>query len=558
MEGESQEEESPLVAGLDSPSFTLPPLDAPVPDPHGGEADALEADAPAGEPGVAVGGADAAAGEAEAPPEDGDPSTAVALPVGPTVGPPSGPTVGMAPLVLPLPAPPPVLLPAPPAPSSAPPASPGLVLPPPPAPVILLDDPSSERGADRRQRRRRRRRAGVAVLALIVVVAALVVVQLRRPPPEPTVHGTLARSTVVPGTAPPLTWPSSGYAAVAIPALGYSAQSGPQVPVPVASLTKMMAAVVILQDHPLAAGADGPSVTITAQDVAEDGTDVSSDQSTVPVTVGEVLTERQLLEGLLIRSANNMAFTLANWDAGSVPAFIAKMNAGASQLGMAQTHYADVSGYDPRSVSTPADSVKVAARGLADPAFAAIVAMPSVTLPLVGTAPNIVSQVGSNGIVGVKSGITSASGPCLVLASNRTVGGRTVQAIAAATDQQPSGPSVFLNAALVDEELMQEALGAVVDVPVAIPGHAVGTVGAAWGGAGHDVPVVTTAGADVLAVPGQAVATTVIARSVASGAPSGTAVGRVAYRAGPQRRVVPLRATASVPTPSLWWRLTRI
>ena len=507
MEEESQDEGSPLGAGPDGPTSTLPPLDAEI-----GDAPDSEGEAPS---------------------------------VGPTLHP--------EPLALP-PAPAPALLPAP------PPASPALVLPPPPlpAPDVLSEDSSPERGADRRQRRRRRRRVGIVVVALFVVVAALVVVQLRRATPEPTVRATLAGSTVVPGTPPALSWPSSGYAAVAIPALGYEAQSRPEVPVPVASLAKMMAAVVILHDHPLTAGADGPSVTITAEDVAQDSTDVSSDQSTVPVTVGEVLTERQLLEGLLIRSANNMAFTLANWDAGSVPAFVAKMNAGASQLGMAQTHYVDVSGYDAGSVSTAVDSLKVAARGLADPAFAAIVAMPTVTLPVVGTVPNIVTQVGAYGIVGVKSGITNASGPCLVLASNRTVGGQTVQAIAATTDQQPSGPSVFQNAAVVDEGLIVAALGAVVETPVTGPGHTVGTVGSAWGGARHDVPVVTTAGATLLAVPGQSVAATLIDRPVATGAPSGTPVGRMAYASGPERRVVPLRTTASVPAPSLWWRLTRM
>ena len=154
-----------------------------------------------------------------------------------------------------------------------------------------------------------------------------------------------------------------------------------------ASLTKMMVAVVILQDHPLAAGADGPSVTITAKDVAEDSTDVSTDQSTVPVAVGEVLTERQLLEGLLIRSANNMAFTLANWDAGSVPAFVAKMDAGASQLGMAQTHYVDVSGFDARIRLDAGRQPEGGGRGLADPAFAAIVAMPHGDAPGRGHRP---------------------------------------------------------------------------------------------------------------------------------------------------------------------------
>jgi D-alanyl-D-alanine carboxypeptidase (penicillin-binding protein 5/6) len=398
---------------------------------------------------------------------------------------------------------------------------------------------------------------GIAIAVVVVVVAALVVVQLRRPLPAATVHTALARTSMMPGQPPVLAWPSTGYGAVAIPSLGYEAQSGPEVSVPVASLTKMMVAVVILQDHPLAAGADGPSITITAQDVTEDGSDVSTDQSTVPVNVGEVLTERQLVEGLLIRSANNMAFTLARWDAGSIPAFVTKMNAGAALLGMTQTHYVDVSGYDPGSMSTPADSLKVAAKGMADPAFAAIVAMPSVTLPVAGTVANIVTQVGSNGIIGVKSGFTSAAGPCLVLATNRTVGGRTVQALAAVTNQPATASNTFGAAGTVDEGLMQAALTAVTEAPVTAAGHAVGTVGASWGGSRHAVPVETAGGASVLAVPGQILTTAVTDRPLATGAAAGTAVGHVVYTVGPQRRVVNLRPTDQVPKPSLWWRLTR-
>jgi serine-type D-Ala-D-Ala carboxypeptidase (penicillin-binding protein 5/6) len=506
MEGNQQDQGMPPSTGAATPSFSLPPVEL-APEPQTSTAD--------GDPPIAV-------------------STAAApgpvLPPPPTVSPPTVP-----PLAPDLPA----------API------------PPLTPEATSPDPLPGRGVGRRQRRRRRRRrVWIAIAVVVVVIAALVVVQLRRALPQATVHTTAARTSTVPGQAPALAWPATGYGAVAIPSLGYTAQSGPEVPVPVASLTKMMVAVVILQDHPLAAGADGPSVTITAQDVAEDSADVSTDQSTVPVQVGEVLTERQLLEGLLVRSANNMAFTLARWDAGSLPAFIAKMNTGATQLGMTQTHYVDVSGYNPGSVSTPADSLKVAARGLADPTFAAIVAMPSVTLPVAGLVPNIVTQIGSNGIIGVKSGFTSAAGPCLVLATNRTVGGKTVQAIAAVTNQPPSGTDPFHNAAMTDEALLQASLATVFDAPVATSGHAVATVGASWGGVRHDVPVATAQGASVLAVPGQSVTATVVTGSVASGAAPGSSVGHVVYTLGPQRQVVPLQATEQVPTPSLVWRLT--
>ena len=65
------------------------------------------------------------------------------------------------------------------------------------------------------------------------------------------------------------------------------------------------------------------------------------------VQPGEKLNERQLLDGLLVHSANNLADVLAQWDAGSIPAFVAKMNATATSLGMTHTHYADASGLDP-------------------------------------------------------------------------------------------------------------------------------------------------------------------------------------------------------------------
>jgi hypothetical protein len=137
------------------------------------------------------------------------------------------------------------------------------------------------------------------------------------------------------------------------------------------------------------------------------------------------------------------------------------------------------------------------------------------------------------------------------------VGGQTVQAIAAVTNQPATTSNTFGAAGLVDEGLMQAALTAVAETPVAAPGHAVGTVGASWGGTRHEVPVETAQAASVLAVPGQALSITVTDRPVATGTTAGTVVGHVVYTLGPQRQVVPLQPSERVPTPSLWWRLTR-
>lgn len=88
----------------------------------------------------------------------------------------------------------------------------------------------------------------------------------------------------------------------------------------------------------------------------KDGAYLSLDRwPVVAVQAGEQLTERQLLEALLIPSGNNIAWRLAAQVAGGDTVFLAEMNAEARALGMNQTIYTDPSGFDPSTVSTAAD-----------------------------------------------------------------------------------------------------------------------------------------------------------------------------------------------------------
>ena len=91
------------------------------------------------------------------------------------------------------------------------------------------------------------------------------------------------------------------------------------------------------------------------------------------MTLNEQITEAQVLGGMLVHSADNYADLLATWDAGSIPAFVAKMNATAARLGMDHSHFADASGVNPGSESTASDLLKVAALDMADPTFASMV-----------------------------------------------------------------------------------------------------------------------------------------------------------------------------------------
>ncbi|HMC69211.1 MAG TPA: hypothetical protein VKJ07_08670, partial [Mycobacteriales bacterium] len=161
----------------------------------------------------------------------------------------------------------------------------------------------------------------------------------------------------LPGTV----WPARGQAAVQLERS--QVQAGPnQHAAPIASVAKVMTAYLVLRDHPLRLGQDGPTITLTDADVADTDRRRGREESVVSIAAGEQLTELQALQALLLPSANNIAEVLARWDADSVDRFVARMNSAARSLGMTHTRYTDPSGYDDATVSTAADQVRVVDR----------------------------------------------------------------------------------------------------------------------------------------------------------------------------------------------------
>jgi serine-type D-Ala-D-Ala carboxypeptidase (penicillin-binding protein 5/6) len=227
------------------------------------------------------------------------------------------------------------------------------------------------------------------------------------------------------GEAVPTTvWPAYGQAAFV--QTGQSqVQAGPnQHAAAIASVAKVMTAYVVLRDHPLRAGEEGPTIMLTDADVADTDRRRGQEESVVSIAAGEQLTERQALQALLLPSANNIAAVLARWDAGSADRFVARMNATARSLGMTHTRYTDPSGYDDATVSTAADQVLIVDRAMRLPVFASIVATPSATLPVAGTVHNTNTLLGHDGFVGVKTGSTAAAGGCFAFRAIRWIDGK--------------------------------------------------------------------------------------------------------------------------------------
>ena len=292
---------------------------------------------------------------------------------------------------------------------------------------------------------------GLFCWLVVAVVSGSATGRLFRSTP-PTVHLTsLVKTTsVAPGSLGAIAWPKDGEGAVAVLGSGVMGHSPRQRVVPIASLTKMMTAYVVLADHPLRVFQSGPSFTMGQADVAAWVHASQNDESNVAIKKGEVLTEFQLLEALLIPSADNVADYLALWDAKSMPAFVAKMNAAARELGLASTHYADASGLDPGSRSTAVDQAVLAARLMANPVVRTIVRHPSIPFQVNGTVWNYNPALGTDGIIGVKSGFTSEAGACLATAAFRSVRGKSALVVAVALGQ----PNSLVTAATADEALL--------------------------------------------------------------------------------------------------------
>jgi D-alanyl-D-alanine carboxypeptidase (penicillin-binding protein 5/6) len=407
--------------------------------------------------------------------------------------------------------------------------------------------------ATRRRARRYRSSArpiGILVLVAIVVLVGLVAFRLHSPVPNAVVTADLTPNVTIHSPDVTLPWPLVGEAAVSVPSIGFDMPSAHETPVPIASLTKMMTAYIILHDHPLGLGQNGSTITITQADLDDYNNDTVTDQANAQVNLGERISEKNLLGGMLVHSANDFAGALARWDAGSVRAFVDKMNQTARSLGMIHTHYADASGYDQRSQSTAEDLLKVATPDMANPVFAYFVKMPSITLPIAGTLSTYTPLLGLQGVLGVKSGFTNAAGGCDVLAVKRVVHGKAVLVITAVTGQ--TGPNLIDEAGLQALNLANVTAKNVGETKVVSSDESVARVSAA----GTTETAKPESGTSMLSWPGVVAHRHFVPGKVLhQGTKGGTVVGTIVVQLGSQRQVIAVRLQHDVPKESLLSRI---
>lgn len=401
-------------------------------------------------------------------------------------------------------------------------------------------------------RRRRVRLAATAALAtLLVAITGYTVVIATTPLPP-------LAATVAADASQPVTVDDAAARAVpaghALPtAIGWleseAVWANGDEPVQMASLTKLVTALVCLDAYPLQPGADGPTFTWTAEDRAVQEFYQRLDGITYPTPVGTEMTMRQMLQLALLPSANDFAAALVTRVFGSDEAFLAAAAEWIAAHGLTSMTIVEPTGLNDGNRASPGDLVRLARLALANESVRELVAEPAAALPwgpgrvkntnpLLGTVP---------GVVGLKTGSLTTVGYNLIVARTADAHGRPVTEIAVVLAR----PSREARA-----QAGVEVLAAMSMVPQAVPllteGVPLGEV-VTW--QGDRVPVVAGGSAATVLLPADTAVRQVAVANVGA-ASAGEVVGEWIATAPTGVVRVPAVLTADITEPDLWWRLT--
>ena len=343
-------------------------------------------------------------------------------------------------------------------------------------------------------------------------------------------------------------WPSKGQGAVGSVEEGVVAQSQSQFEqVPIASTAKVITALAVMRAKPFRSGS-GQDIKLNEKDVDLYNYYLNLGGSVAPVQNGQIISEKDALSVMLLPSANNMADSLALWAFGSMDAYKLYAQKMVKDYGAFQTTVDDASGFSSGTTSTARDLVLLGQRLMRDPILRTIVALPVASVPTTGLINNTNQLLGFNGAIGIKTGHTTEAGGCLLYAQNYTVApGHTVTLLAAVLGAETVGQSFAVTSSIVTTTV--KGYGKTVLLPAntpvgiyrapwtktteAVTANALETYG--WTASKHTVKT----GLDIMKVP----------------VLKNQEIGTVTAQINSIPTSVPVKAAASVPPPSLWWRL---
>jgi D-alanyl-D-alanine carboxypeptidase (penicillin-binding protein 5/6) len=386
--------------------------------------------------------------------------------------------------------------------------------------------------------------AVVAILLLVVGYLAAAALVPFAPASAKTATYSAPRAAVA-----DLTFPTYGATAVEATDFPESLRtSGDTEPRSIASISKVVTALVVLDERPLRSGESGPSITFTPAMEALYAKYLAVNGEVAPMPAGLRLSEYQTLQVMLMKSANNYAGALALWAFGSMDAYRAAADDWLDAHGLDHTTIEEPTGLDARNRSTATDLVTLGQLALADPVVKQVVGTKQATIPTVGQIENSNKLLGLDGVEGIKTGTLDEAGACLLFAATYERGGRQVTVVGAMLGG-------------VDHESLdvdvQRLLRSVADdfhvVTLTHEGQTFGTFSTPWQ---DEVDAVSRRAAQVLVWGDTTVTATTRLDQVTFGT-AGERVGRVRFTISHHDPVtVPLVLDRSIDDPGVWWRWT--
>ncbi|MCS3444142.1 D-alanyl-D-alanine carboxypeptidase family protein [Microbacterium phyllosphaerae] len=409
--------------------------------------------------------------------------------------------------------------------------------------------------------RRRRRRRGLVITAiclvlLLAVTGGYVGWALTAPvdPPAVTTHTPEAPVGAVAAIAAPAAAASAISIAGADAYLGEGASgswstTGTGEPLPIASITKLITALVILDASPLSS-ADDPGPTITFGEADHDLYDeyYVRGATIAPMPTGTSMSLHDALAVMLIPSASNYAVALSSRIFGSQYEFLGATREWLAAHGLTGTTITDPTGISPRNTSTTTDLMAIAKLAAANPAIAQIVATSSISIPGAGQLHNTNALLGTSGITGLKTGNLGEGAHNLLYTATLDVGAGDPLAVTGVVLGGASRESV--NATVV--AALESIRSGFHQVPVSAEGQEVGSVSTPWGAA---ATLVIGESASIFTWSDTPIEVTMDIKTPPTYR-DGTVVGSVTWTAGPNTVSAPVTIAGTIDPPTEWWRLT--
>lgn len=315
----------------------------------------------------------------------------------------------------------------------------------------------------------------------------------------------------------------------------------------IASLTKLITALVGLEAAPIEPGTDGPIYTLTYDDSLILDEIIAEGGSFAPAPIGLELTTRQILDLILVPSANNYATTYARAVFGSDEAFLAAANDWLTRNNLTSVRIFDATGMNDDNSATPADMARLTRIALEHLLIAEIVAQSVINVPELGEITTTNRLLGEPGVLGVKTGTTFPEGYSLAAAQQVSDSGRDLVAIVVVMDRADA------DARATDaRETLTGLASAWQTVPLVEARERIGSV-TTW--EGESVSLVAKQGADTVLIPGEQATRTVELGSVAEGK-AGSEAGAIRLATPLGGSEIEVVTAETIEAPGLWWRFT--